>query len=98
MILSIFYGKFGFVTDETKDQILRRLARIEGQIRGLSRMIGGDESCEEIANQVQAVRSAINRVGFMILQKKLTECLIDGKLDETKVNSLHKLLIKLAGS
>jgi CsoR family transcriptional regulator, copper-sensing transcriptional repressor len=98
LILSAFYGKFGIVQEENKEAILRRLARIEGQIRGLSRMVNSEVSCDEIAVQVQAVRSAINRVGFMILEKKLDECLLSGKTDEKKIESLHKLLVKLAGS
>jgi DNA-binding FrmR family transcriptional regulator len=98
LILSAFYAKFGFVTEETKEQILKRLARIEGQIRGLSRMISSEQSCEEITNQVSAVRSAVGRVGFMILEQKLTECLLSGQMDEEKLQSLRKLLIKMAGS
>lgn len=98
MILSAFYVKFGFVTEETKEQILKRLARIEGQIRGLSKMIDSEQSCEEITNQVSAVKSAIGRVGIIILEQKLTECLLDGKMNEEKMQSLRKLLIKMAGS
>lgn len=98
MILSTFYAKFGFVTEETKEQILKRLARIEGQIRGLSKMIDSEQSCEEITNQVSAVKSAIGRVGIIILEQKLTECLLDGKMNEEKMQSLRKLLIKMAGS
>lgn len=98
MILSAFYAKFGFVTEETKEQILKRLARIEGQIRGLSKMINSEQSCEEITNQVSAVKSAIGRVGIMVLEQKLTECLLEGKMNEEKIQSLRKMLIKMAGS
>lgn len=98
MILSAFYAKFGFVTEQAKEKILKRLARIEGQIRGLSKMIDSEQSCEEITTQVSAAKSAIGRVGIIILEQKLTECLLEGKLNEEKIQSLRKMLIKMAGS
>lgn len=98
MILSAFYAKFGFVTEETKEQILKRLARIEGQIRGLSKMINSEQSCEEITTQVSAVKSAIGKVGIIILEQKLTECILTGEMNEEKLQSLRKLLVKMAGS
>lgn len=59
----------------SKKDILLRLKRIEGQIRGLQRMVQEEVSCPEILTQVAAVTSAIKKVGTHILQTYLEECL-----------------------
>jgi DNA-binding FrmR family transcriptional regulator len=61
-------------TDD-KSAILRRLKRIEGQIRGITRMVQEDKGCEEILIQVAAVRAAIERVGVHLIGHRMRECL-----------------------
>lgn len=66
------------MTDAGKDthkDLLMRLRRIEGQVRGLQRMIEADANCEEVLNQVAAVRSAINRVGMIVFQTHSKDCI-----------------------
>ena len=55
-------------------QILDRLKRIEGQIRGLQRMIEGQRDCAEIVTQVLAARSALEQVGVQLLDQQLHNC------------------------
>lgn len=67
--------------DDSTEAILRRLHRVEGQIRGIIRMIQEDKECEEILTQVAAARSAMDRVGIHIITHRMRECLQDGKVD-----------------
>jgi DNA-binding FrmR family transcriptional regulator len=54
--------------------ILDRLKRIEGQIRGLQRMIESERDCTEIVTQVLAARSALEQVGVQLLDRQLHNC------------------------
>jgi len=55
-------------------QLLDRLKRIEGQIRGLQRMIENQRSCSDIITQVLAARSALEQVGTQLLDQQLSNC------------------------
>ena len=52
---------------ETRDNVDRRLARIEGQVKALRRMVGEDRYCIDIARQVQAARAALSSLESIIL-------------------------------
>jgi DNA-binding FrmR family transcriptional regulator len=58
-----------------KTDILLRLERIEGQLRGLQRMVEEEVPCLEIMNQVAAATAAIKRVGMVMVQTYMEECL-----------------------
>jgi DNA-binding FrmR family transcriptional regulator len=58
-----------------KKDVLTRLKRIEGQIRGLQRMVEEGVDCSDILTQVSAATAAIKRVGMIILQAYMEECL-----------------------
>jgi DNA-binding FrmR family transcriptional regulator len=55
-------------------QILDRLKRIEGQIRGLQRMIESERNCTDVITQVLAARSALEQVGLHLLDQQLYNC------------------------
>ena len=55
-------------------QLVDRLKRIEGQIRGLQRMIEEERSCSEVITQVLAARSALEQVGTQLLDRQLMNC------------------------
>lgn len=61
----------------TSDALGVRLRRIEGQIRGIARMIEDDRSCEDIVTQFLAARSAINSVAVEIVRLHVDRCLCD---------------------
>ena len=71
---------------ETKPRLLNRLNRIEGQVRGIGRMVGEDRYCIDVLTQLQAVRAAVRRVEAEVLKDHLDHCvtaaLVDG--DETE--------------
>ena len=60
-----------------EDRILNRLARIEGQVRGLQRMIEEGKECEQILAQLAAVRAALDNVGTHLISHRMRECLED---------------------
>jgi DNA-binding FrmR family transcriptional regulator len=55
-------------------EVVDRLKRIEGQVRGLQRMIGEQRDCTEIVTQVLAARSALEQVGVQLLDQQLYRC------------------------
>ncbi|MCL6452686.1 MAG: metal-sensitive transcriptional regulator [Alicyclobacillus sp.] len=60
-----------------KDELLRRLRRIEGQVRGIQRMIEEDRYCVDILVQISAVKSAMQQVGLTILEAHTRGCVAD---------------------
>ena len=60
--------------DGVTQNVLRRLRNIEGQIRGLHRMVEEDQYCIDILTQVSAARSALNSVGMKVLRRHIDTC------------------------
>lgn len=63
------------------EQILTRLRRIEGQIRGIQRMFEEDRECEDVITQLMAARSGLDQVGLLILDSHVMDCVL-GMLPE----------------
>ena len=61
--------------DKTQENVLLRLRRIEGQVRGIQRMIEEEAGCGDILNQVAAVKSAMAQVGLLIFETHARECI-----------------------
>mgnify|MGYP001086253637 CR=1 FL=1 len=61
----------------TRQSVLGRLKRIEGQVRGLTRMIEEDRYCVDILTQINAVRAALHKVEEQILRDHVTHCVAD---------------------
>ena len=59
---------------DTKNEVLVRLKKIEGQIRGLQRMIDAEQDCADVVHQLSAARRALDKVGFLILSHRMLEC------------------------
>lgn len=82
----------------THEENLARLARVEGQIRGIRRMIEGGAYCMDILNQIQAVRAALRAVGHRVLRKHLEVCVAAAARSrsraatEEKVDEVMRLL------
>ena len=65
----------GYAKD--KDQIVKRLHRIEGQVRGIERMVDEDRYCIDILTQIAAVKTALEQVGARLLEDHVTHCVRD---------------------
>lgn len=61
---------------DTKPKVLNRLSRIEGQVRGISRMVEDDRYCVDLLTQLQAVRAALRRVETEVLRDHLDHCVM----------------------
>ncbi len=61
--------------EETRNDIMRRLKRIEGQARGIQRMVDEERDCQEILNQIAAMRAATHALGIYLLEEFAQHCL-----------------------
>lgn len=59
------------------DQVIKRLSKIEGHVRGVKQMAVQGKSCEELLLQISAIRGALDKAGKLILDDHLEGCLID---------------------
>ena len=62
----------------TKPQLKTRLARIEGQVRGLQRMVDEDRYCIDVITQISAVQAALDKVALGLLDDHAQHCVIGG--------------------
>ncbi len=62
---------------EHRQQVINRLARIEGHIRAIKRMVEEDKPCPDVLMQIAAVRSALNSAGRVILEDHLQSCMVE---------------------
>jgi DNA-binding FrmR family transcriptional regulator len=78
-----------------KDALLKRLRRIEGQVRGLERMVEDDRYCIDVLTQIAAVTTALESVAFRILDDHVSHCvsgaLASGDADEAAAKSRELL-------
>jgi CsoR family transcriptional regulator, copper-sensing transcriptional repressor len=64
-------------SDKMKKELISRLNRIEGQIRGISRMISEDVYCDDVLNQISSVNSALSGVKRLLLEAHLKSCVVE---------------------
>ncbi len=62
----------------SKDQLQRRLARIQGQIGGIERMVEADRYCIDVLTQISAVQAALDKVALGLLDGHAQHCVMDG--------------------
>jgi DNA-binding FrmR family transcriptional regulator len=80
---------------QSRDAVIPRLRRIEGQVAGIIRMIEDGRECTDIVTQVAAASKALDKVGFKLLAANLARCIVDNnEIDDTA--SLEKLFMTLA--
>jgi DNA-binding FrmR family transcriptional regulator len=71
--------------------VLNRLKRIEGQVRGIMRMVESHKSCEEILVQVSSAKAALHMTGQAILEEHLRHCVVEGLRDGKEEETIAKL-------
>jgi DNA-binding FrmR family transcriptional regulator len=62
---------------DNKDAVLKRLARVEGQVRGLQRMVNSDTYCIDVLTQISAATKALQAVALELLEDHLSHCVAD---------------------
>jgi DNA-binding FrmR family transcriptional regulator len=83
--------------NKTKKNMMNRLSRIEGQIRGIKKMIDEDIYCDDILNQITSVKAALGGVSKILLEKHIESCVVE-KLkngDEEVMDELMKTISKM---
>ncbi len=66
----------------TKDQLHKRLRRIEGQVRGLQGMVEDDRYCIDILTQISAVQAALDKVALGLMDDHARHCIVNGPGDK----------------
>jgi len=79
----------GYRKDHERDMV-NRLRRIEGQVRGLVEMIEGGRSCEDIATQMSAARKAMDKAFYRMMTCSLIEAVQDSKSDEQAILEVER--------
>lgn len=92
--------KLKLVTTEDKKELLTRLARIEGQIRGIREMIDQEEGCELVAQQLAAAREAISKMFSELVARAIERHCLSGNstdpLSRKKLATIAEILAKYA--
>ena len=86
-----------------KEQILKRLARIEGQVRGINRMVEDDRYCIEVLDQVAAVTRALQQVSIGLVHDHLSHCVahavtVGGDEATAKIDEATQAIARLVRS
>ncbi|HEY2529031.1 MAG TPA: metal-sensitive transcriptional regulator [Xanthobacteraceae bacterium] len=76
---------------DIKESCLRRLNRIEGQVRGLVRMVEEDRYCVDIVTQISAVRAALRRAEEEILRDHVAHCVEDAIVSGSRAEQRRKI-------
>lgn len=80
--------------EELKKKLISRLNKIEGQIRGLKKMIEEDSYCDDILTQISASKGALNGVSKLVLENHMKNCLVRD-IRENKEETIDELLITI---
>ena len=81
------------------EEVVKRLRRAEGQIRGVIGMLEAGRDCAEVVTQLAAVARALDRAGFKIIASGLQQCVTagqDGEDQRTNLEQMEKLFLSLA--
>lgn len=84
-------------THKRHKEVLDRLSRIEGHVRGLRKMVEDDKDCPDVLIQVAAVRAALNQVGLILLEDHIENCVLEAAKEgsgEQAVENLKNALTK----
>ena len=65
----------------TKDQLGKRLRRIEGQVRGIERMVEEDRYCIDVLTQISAIQAALDKVALGLLDDHARHCVVEGRAE-----------------
>jgi CsoR family transcriptional regulator, copper-sensing transcriptional repressor len=92
-----------YIHNNTKDDYLKRLRRIEGQARGLQRMVEEEQYCIDILTQVSAVTKALQSVALGLLDEHMAHCVVDaaregGHESEIKLKEASDAIARLVRS
>lgn len=85
--------------EETIADLIRRLRRVEGQVRGLQQMLTDGRDCRDVVTQLSAANKALEQAGFVLVAAGLTWCLEDPERSASEgydLTDVQKMFTKLA--
>ncbi len=82
----------------TTNDLVRRLRRIEGQVRGLQQMLNDQRECSDVLTQLTAARKALDQVGFLLVANRLSSCIAQPgtDVDEASLDEVKRMFLRLA--
>jgi DNA-binding FrmR family transcriptional regulator len=83
-------GKHGY--SATKEQLQKRLRRIEGQVRGVEKMVGEDRYCIDVVTQISAIQAALDKVALGLLDDHARHCIIEGHAEGSSEELTDELM------
>lgn len=81
--------------DEISDDVRTRLRRLEGQVRGVQRLVDEGADCADIVTQLAACKGALDRISYRLFAAGMRYCATDAETDMT-ADELERLFIKLS--
>jgi DNA-binding FrmR family transcriptional regulator len=85
----------GYAAD--KDQLHKRLSRVEGQVRGVQRMVDEDRYCIDVLQQISAIQAALNKVALGLVDGHVRHCIADASGDEKRRDEMTTELMGAVG-
>lgn len=82
---------------DEKDQLLKRLRRIEGQTRGIQKMVEDDRWCPDILQQIAAVRAALDKVALGLAEGHVQHCVLESADDPARREEMTSELMRALG-
>lgn len=79
----------------TKDQLLKRLRRVEGQVRGVEKMVEEDRYCIDVLTQISAVQAALDKVALGLMDDHARHCVVGGP-EDVKEERTEELMAAVA--
>ena len=81
-------------SDKLKSNLITRLNRIEGQVRGIKGLIEKDTYCDDVLNQISAIQAALNSVGKVLLEGHMKSCVVE-RIQEGDHEVIDELLLTI---
>ena len=85
--------------DRETGEVLTRLRRVEGQVRGIQRMVEEERDCEAIVTQLLAARAALDKASLFIMTHHIERCLLDpsGHANRERLERIMSFFLKVSG-
>jgi CsoR family transcriptional regulator, copper-sensing transcriptional repressor len=79
-----------------KDRLLKRLRRLEGQVRGVERMVEEDRYCIDVLTQIAAIQAALDKVALGLLTDHAEHCVVHGTAADTPEQNVEEMMAAVA--
>jgi DNA-binding FrmR family transcriptional regulator len=76
----------------TKDQLIKRLRRVEGQVRGVQAMVDDDRYCVDVLTQISAIQAALDKVALGLLDQHAHHCVMGAETTEDRSDKTEELM------